>query len=206
MIKLRLLIIACSIAFNLVAQEKDSLKTQKPKYFRKEEIIHNGKRYRIHNSYLTIGGGYVLSSIRKTAQSARGVDFHFPIRKLHFQTGAMISGQSFSSNNNVQAHLGYGWRKEKNVSNLALYVGPTFFTGVKGDTASSSQFYQGFGAYVSVQAATKFSYDIGIGAEAFAEVSGIQSMIGIKFIAFFSGAYRGPKKNYNPNVRSENSK
>lgn len=206
MIKIRLLIIACIIGCNLAAQDKDSLKTERPKYFRKEEIIHNGKRYRVHNSYLTIGAGYVLSNIRKTAQNARGVDFQFPIRKLHFQTGAMISGESFSSNNNVQAHLGYGWRKEKNASNLALYIGPTFYTGVKGDTASSSQFYQGFGAYVSAQAVTKFSYDIGIGAEVFAEVSGKQSMIGIKFILFFSGAYRGPKKNYNPNVRSENSK
>jgi len=41
-----------------------------------------------------------------------------------------------------------------------------------------------------------------LGAELFGEVNYKQNLIGIKFIAFFSGAYRGAKKKVNPNVRT----
>jgi hypothetical protein len=67
-------------------------------------------------------------------------------------------------------------------------------------------YYDGWGLYLSAQAVKKLMYDIGIGIEAFGEVSEYQNSAGIKFILFFSGAYMGPKKNYNPHVRSENSK
>ncbi len=74
------------------------------------------------------------------------------------------------------------------------------------DTANTfrPEFYQGVGVYAAAQAATKLVYDIGIGAELFVELNYKQNVIGIKLFLFFSGAYRGVKKNYNPHVRSEN--
>lgn len=77
---------------------------------------------------------------------------------------------------------------------------------MEGDASSLPTFYQGVGLYGCVQAVTKFTYDIGFGGEVFGEISQKQSIIGIRLIAFFSGAYRGPKRNFNPNVRAENSK
>lgn len=180
----------------------------KTKYYRKEEILNDGKRYRKYNDYLTIGGSFFNTSLRSDGQHGVGLDFHFHIRKQYFQLGVAISGNKFLDNNQTQARLGYGFRKESAKFNLALFGGPTFFTGVYGvaDTAGTfkPEFYQGMGAYVCAQAVTKMAYDIGIGAELFAELNYKQKVVGIKFILFFSGAYRGLKKNYNPNVRSEN--
>lgn len=142
--------------------------------------------------------------MRKDVQKTIGIDYQFHIRRLYFQTGVMMSGDAFLSNNHVQAHLGYGYRIEKNTSNIAIYAGPCYFTGVEGIPGlTTASFYDGFGGYLSLQAITKFTYDIGFGAELFGEVNYKQSMGGIKFILFFSGAYRGKKGNYNPNVRSE---
>lgn len=133
------------------------------------------------------------------------MDFTFPIRRLHFQVGAGMSGDDFGSNNNIQAHVGYGLRRETKSYNLGVFAGPTVFTGVTGDPlVGLPEFYSGVGGYISGQAVMKFTYDIGIGLEIFAEANYRQVMSGFKIVLFFSGAYRGPKRNYNPNVRSEN--
>jgi hypothetical protein len=119
-----------------------------------------------------------------------------------------MSGAEFLSNNNIQGHLGYGLRKEKNTSNFAIFGGLSYFTGVIAIEDPKfgliPLYYQSAGVYFSAQAIIKFTYDIGMGVEAFGEYSPSQSSLGIKFIMFFSGSYRGPKKNFNVNVRSEN--
>jgi hypothetical protein len=159
---------------------------------------------------LTIGGSFFNSSLRSVGQQGVALDFHFHIRRQYFQTGLAISGNKFLENNQTQARFGYGYRKETAKYNLAFFGGTTFFTGVYGvaDTAGTyrPEFYQGIGIYGCAQVATKVAYDLGIGAEIFAELNYKQSVIGIKILLFFSGAYRGVKKNYNPNVRSENKK
>lgn len=195
--------------FSLQSQV-DTLPKTKVKYDRKEEILCDLKRYRKYNNYLTLGAGFLKSSIRNDLEKAIALDYHFHIRRQYFQAGVLMSGEQFTSNNNVQGHFGYGLRKEKNRSNLAVFGGLTYFTGVitVEDTAYGfiPEYYQGFGVYLSAQAITKVSYDIGFGAEAFAEYNPRQSIFGIKFVLFFSGAYTGPKKNYNPHVRPENRK
>lgn len=190
------------------AQERHELdQNNKPKYFRKEEIIYYGKRYRVHNNYLTFGPGILRSNIRSNAQKMIGIDFNFHIRMQHFQAGVLMSGEDFGSNNNVQAHLGYGKRWETKSTNFAFFAGPSYLTGVVAYNdpvlGTIPEIYTNVGIYGSVQAVTKFAFDFGIGAELFAEYSTKQTMAGIKLIAFFSGAYVGPKRNYNPNVRSE---
>ena len=132
-----------------------------------------------------------------------GIDFQFHIRRQNFQIGGMMSGNEFQSNNNLQFHVGYGYRREKKTNNLAAFIGPSYFTGVEGDSSSGAKFYDGFGLYGCIQGVTKFTYDIGLGGELFAEVNYKQKLYGFKIILFFSGAYKGNKKNFNANVRSE---
>lgn len=169
-------------------------------------MLYDGKRYRIHNNYLTLGGGFLSSSIRPAGQKAVGADFHFHVRRQNFQVGTIMSGDQFLSNNNIQFHAAYGLRRERNMTNLAAYIGPSFFTGVQGTPGvTDPTFYNGWGAYICLQAVSKFvAYDIGLGGELFAEFSEKQNIFGFKIVAFFSGSYRGVKRNYNPNVRAEN--
>lgn len=194
---------------DILAQDTTVKQGKKLDYRPKEEIIYYGKRYRIHNNYLTLGGGFLNSSIRDQSQKCAGADFVFHLREQHLQVGMMMSGDEFLSNNNVQVHLGYGYRRETHSSNLAAYIGPTWFTGVVPYTdpltgITRPDFYNGYGAYLCLQGVTKLYYDFGLGLELFGDISYKQSTFGFKIIAFFSGAYRGPKKNFNVNVRSEN--
>lgn len=173
-------------------------------YFRKEEIIYDGKLYRKHNNYLTFGPGYSSSTIRSDLQKDIGIDFNFHVRRIYFQTGVNMSGNQFLSNNNVNIVLGIGLRKENYKNNFAIYVGPTYYTGVIGIEDSLGirpQFYSGIGVYIAAQAIIKLTYDIGFGIQPYATLNTKQTQAGIKAILFFSGAYRGPKRNYNPNVR-----
>lgn len=181
-------------------------KNAKLKYYRQEEILFEGKRYRLYNNYVTLGPVLAASSIRTSSQKGIGVDFNWHIRRQYFQTGFMMSGLNFGDNNHVSGHLTAGVRKERNFYNLAAFIGPCYSYGVEGDITTGPKYYSSFGAYISAQYAVKLSYDVGIGIEAFSEVSYKQFLTGVKIIAFFSGAYRGPKRNYNPNVRAENPK
>ncbi len=143
-------------------------------------------------------------------QHGVGVDFHWHIRRQYFQTGLAISGNKLLDNNKTQIRVGYGYRKETARYNVAFFGGTTLFYGVYAvpDTGNTfrPEFFQGMGLYGSAQAATKLLYDIGIGAELFAEINYKEKIVGVKLFLFFSGAYRGLKKNYNPHVRSENKK
>ena len=193
----------------MFAQEKN-IATEKLPYDRKEEILFDGKRYKKYNHYLNIGPSFFNSSLRKVSQQGIGIDYHFNIKREYFQAGIAISGNKLLENNQTQLRLGYGYRKETGKYNLAFFGGPTIFTGVYGVQDTSGlyrpEFYQGIGAYFSAQLATKLVYDIGFGAELFSEINYKQGVIGIKLFVFFSGAYRGLKKNFNPHVRSENKK
>ena len=194
---------------NLISQEKEQpLPIMKDyPYDRKEEIINDGKRYRVHNNYLSLGGGFLSSSIRNQSQKVLGIDFQFHVRKQHFQLGSIMSGQEFRANNNVQGHIGYGYRKETKKYNLAAFAGPNYYTGVVAvsDTGGiRASLYEGFGAYFCLQGVAKLMYDFGVGVEIFGDFSKHQNIFGFKLIGYFSGAYRGPKKNYNPHVRAEN--
>lgn len=203
-------IIFLLLSFLKIQAQKDTLRPAKEKYDRKEEIIYDGKLYRKYNNYATFGAGYLGTSNRKDISKNIGVDFQFHIRRQHFQAGLNMSGSEFMSNNNVQGHLGYGFRKEKNTVNYAVVAGLSFFYGVLAIEDSTygtiPYYYSSPGVYFSAQAVTKFTYDIGIGIEGFGEYSPEQRTLGIKFILFFSGSYRGPKKNFNPHVKAENRK
>lgn len=116
-----------------------------------------------------------------------------------------MSGNDFFANNYIQAHLCYGLRKETNLTSFGIFLGPTYYTGVEGTPGVTDPIlYKGVGGYLSVQAVSKFvAYDVGLGGELFADLSIQQSIVGIKLIAFFSGAYRGKQGYFNPHVRKK---
>ncbi len=121
-----------------------------------------------------------------------------------------MSGVQYLANNNIQFHAGYGLRKETTNVNMSIFAGLTYYYGVVAvlDSAQGTipRYYQGTGIYAAAQIIKKFSYDIGAGIEIFTEYSKKQQLFGVKFVLFFSGAYKGAKQNFNPNVRSENKK
>lgn len=177
-------------------------------YDRKEEILDNNKRYRIHNNYLTVGAGFGSSSLRFSEQAIIGLDFNFHIRRQYFQAGILMSGNKFLSNNNLAGHLCYGYRKETNKYNFAFYAGPSYNEGIippkiEGTDTIAAKLFQTFGLYASIQYVFKITYDIGFGGEAFAEFNKYQTFGGVKVILFFSGAYQGKAKVYNQHVKKK---
>jgi hypothetical protein len=117
-----------------------------------------------------------------------------------------MSGINFGDNNHVSAHVGYGYRREGNTYLIGGYIGPSYSYGVEGNVGTVATFYNSYGVYAAAHIISKFIFDMGVGAEVFADISTKQSIFGVKLVAFFSGAYKGLKRNYNPNVRAENPK
>lgn len=176
------------------------------KYNRLDELIQDGKRYAIHNNYLTAGFGFAYSSVRDLEQSMIGIDYVFHIKRHHFQTGFLMSGKEFLSNNNIQGHLCYGYRIENERKNIAFFGGPSYNTGVlppvfRTTDTLPARIYDAIGFYASASYIRKITYDIGFGVEGVFEINNIQVFGGIKAILFFSGAYRGKAKIYNKHVK-----
>lgn len=169
-------------------------------YNRKEEIVYDSKRYRKYNNYLTFGFGKGYSDIRRLDQSYINVDFQFHIQRNYFQIGMFMSGDDFLRNNNIQGHIGVGYRMERNKYNLAGFVGPSYsyFVTGKTDTAGYTVpiINNVLGGYLCLQGIYKIKYDVGLGVELFADFSILQKMAGARVIFFFSGAYRGVKRGF----------
>ncbi len=177
-------------------------------------MLFKKKRYRVHNNYISGGPGLLASTIRPQTLNMIGLDFQFHIRWQHFQVGGYNSGVTSNRTSHLQGHLCYGYRYENTKYNFAVFGGPAYATGAAPvtfqknngvDTVVGVQYFD-WGFYVNCQAVKKITFDIGLGAEVFAEVSRRQTIFGIKVIAFFSGSYRGPKQATNPNVRTYHSK
>lgn len=170
---------------------------QKP-YDRKEEVIFDGKRYRVYNNWLSAGGGWAWNSYRKKDQKSVAADYNFHIRRQYFQVGAFMTGNNFTPGNNYNFHLGIGLRKETTKYNLAAFAGPSlsyYYRPLK-DTLNYdiSKLYNDFGAYMAVQAIYKIKYDVGIGAELFADYNRTQFIPGGRIVLYFSGAFRGVRR------------
>lgn len=191
-------LIVIFLLFNFVGAlaQKDTLP-----YDRKREIVYDGKRYRKYNNYLTFGVGKAYSTVRKIDQSLIGVDFQFHLMKEYFQVGFFMSGDRLLANNNIQGHVAYGLRIEKNKINFAAFIGPSysyFVTASAPDTAGKTYpiINKTLGGYVCGQFIYKFKYDVGIGIELFADISPLQQMYGGRLVIYFSGAYRGEKRGF----------
>lgn len=191
------LLIFLTFCFTWSLAQKDTLP-----FNRKKEIIYDGKRYRVYNDYLTFGAGKAYSDIRRIDQSCLNADFQFHLTKEYFQLGFFMSGDQFLRNTNLQGHLCYGYRHEKELYNLAVFVGPSYSYFVTGSTDTSGIFHvksnTTLGGYICLQGVYKIKYDVGLGIELFADISPLQKIAGARLICYFSGAYRGEKKGYKP--------
>jgi len=163
----------------------------------KEEVAFDGKRYRVHNSWLSFGAGPNYNTKWPKDEKNIGADFSFFIKQHYFRLGGFISGTDFTISNNYSIHLCYGLRKETNKYNLSAFVGPSssYFRRQLSDSTTHNlrTVYNELGAHICLEAIYKIKYDIGLGGQIFCDYNRVQMIYGVRLIAYFSGAYRGIK-------------
>lgn len=166
----------------------------------KQEIAIDGKRYRVYNSWLSLGAGAGYNSKWPKDEKNIGVDYSFHIQQYYFRLGAFMSGVDFTANNNYNLHAGVGLRKEKEKYNLSIFAGPSsaYFRRPLSDSSSYNlgNVYNEIGGYACIEAVYKIKYDVGIGGQIFCDYNNVQMVYGVRLIAYFSGAYRGVKYGY----------
>jgi hypothetical protein len=158
----------------------------------KEEIIVDGKRYRVHNNWLNVGSGEGFNTVLALPQYILNVDMNFHFHSEHIQLGTYLSGDRFLSFNNYNIHLCYGKRWEDTKRNIFVCGGPSYSYGFPFSNGRySPNIYNVYGFYAEAQYIYKLQYDLGIGLSAFADVNNRQSVGGIRVELYFSGSYRG---------------
>ncbi|GAB4131153.1 MAG: hypothetical protein Fur0041_01200 [Bacteroidia bacterium] len=176
----------------LHAQQKDSINF-------KEEIIIDGKRYRIWNNWVDFGYGAGYHSKNPRTQQAVDLNFNFRIKKYYFRFGGMLSGDEFGLWNNYQIHGGWvPFRRENENRHIAAIAALSYSTGYKFIYAGhyANDPYKEFGFYGELQYIRKVQYSVGLGAAFFVDVNAKNTITGIKLKAFLSGAYQGYAKKH----------
>lgn len=165
-----------------------------------DEVVHDNKRYRVWNNYLTFGGmpGASINSNIPTSQFAGALDFNFHIKRQYFQSGILMSGNVFGDYNNTQAHICWGKRIEKTRYHFAAYGGveySLFYFWAKDSVPQKFLFpaRSAVGAYAAVQNIWKFKYDVGIGLTLYGSYNTSRYLYGLRMEVYFSNAYRGEK-------------
>jgi hypothetical protein len=161
-------------------------------------FVVDNKKFQYYNNWLTIGGGGQQNlSYKRELGFAGGLDFNFHIKKNYFQAGTLLSGERFGSYNNYQLHLGYGKRFEDKDYHFAAFLGVSYSTGNQITMLDSTKYvkrtFNQPGLYIQGEIIKKITYDVGMGASLFIDWNQEQSMIGLRFILYFSGAYTGKK-------------
>ncbi len=159
------------------------------------QFVINNQKFRYYNNWLNIQGGVQQNiTYQRELGFAGAVDFNFHIKRQYFQLGTSITGASFNSFNNYQLHLGYGKRFEDKDYHFAAFAGLSYCTGyaLVGDSIYSRP-YDEPGLYLEGEVVKKIAYDVGFGVSLFVDWNKEQSMIGCRFIIFFSGSYQGYK-------------
>ncbi len=183
--------------YKMVEETNSSADTKKTKHIipLDSTFVINNKVFKYYNNWLTLGGG-AQQNLRYNYKLgfAGGVDFNFHLSQHYFQLGTTITGERFGFYNNYQFHLGYGKRFENKDFHAAGFIGPSYSTGYGkvGDTVYTRPYKQ-FGLYGQIEIAKKITYDVGVGAALFADYNSEQSIIGLRFLLYFSGAYKGKK-------------
>lgn len=170
------------------------------KFNPKKEIVYDGKRYRVANSWLSFGVGANYNTNWPKDEKNIAADFSFFVKQHYFRLGAFMSGTDYTAANNYSFHFCYGYRKEGQKYNLSAFVGPSasYFRRPLSDSTNYNlaQVYNAVGAYAAVEAVYKFKYDVGLGGQLFCDYNQVQMVYGARLIVYFSGAYRGIKPGY----------
>ena len=168
----------------------------KGEYDGKKEITYDGKRYRVFNNYITVGGGTEYNTYIQYTNLNLGGDFNFHIKNIYFQAGGFLAGNRFGNWNHAQVHAAIGKRFEMKKFNMAGYLGGSFSTINRPLYDSVNATYQSrslrpLGLYSAVQFTYKFKYDVGIGFTLFTDINKEQSVYGIRLELYFSSAFLG---------------
>lgn len=178
---------------------------------RKKEIIFDGKRYRVYNNWLSVGAGGNYNTKWPKDEKNIGVDFSFHIKDQYFRTGAFLSGTDYTAGNNYSFHFCYGLRKEAIKYNLSAFIGPSV-SYFRRPLSDSTEFglqpilttvYNRVGGYAAIEAVYKFKYDVGLGGQIFCDINQVQMVYGVRFIVYFSGAYRGVNPGYRGRIKKK---
>lgn len=161
-------------------------------------FVTNNKKFQYYNNWLTGGaGGQQNLTYKRELGFAGGLDFNFHLKQQYFQAGTMLSGVRFGSYTNYQFHLGYGKRFEDKDYHFAAFIGLSYAWGTQVIQVDSIKYirrpYSQPGIYIQAEVVKKITYDVGAGFSLFADWNKEQSMIGLRFILYFSGAYTGKK-------------
>ncbi len=183
--------------YKAVEEKKQSIETSKRKRqipIDSEFVIKNN-RFRYYNNWITIGGGFQQNlTYKRSLGFAGGLDFNFHVKQHYLQTGILVTGENYNFLTNYQFHLGYAKRFEDKDVQFVIAVGPTISSGYAkvGDTTYTRHYVEP-GLYLQGDVIKKIKYDVGIGASLFADWNQEQTIVGLKFILYFSGSYKGKK-------------
>ncbi|HEX7413567.1 MAG TPA: hypothetical protein VF411_05930 [Bacteroidia bacterium] len=115
-------------------------------------------------------------------------------RKNYFQVGGLVSGPGLGITNCLEVHACWGYRFERYNYMWAAYGGPSYTGGYVPKDNTSQLSFRAIGAYAAFQYFYKARFDYGVGFTAFVDYNTTQILSGIRLELFFSGAYRGLKK------------
>ncbi len=164
------------------------------------EFVMDNKKFRYYSKWFTIGAGVQQNvTYERKLGFTGGADLNFHIKRNYYQAGLEITGEDIRAYTNYELHLGYGWRYEDKDVHFSAFVGPSYSTGYGkvqiNDTLSAyTRKYSEFGLYSQVEIVKKIAYDVGIGAALFGDWNQEQTIIGLRGIIYFSGSYRGKKR------------
>src|SRR4051812_16163609 len=156
------------------------------------EFVIDNKRFQYYNNWINIGIGTQQNLTYGIGLGFAGsADFSFHVNRYYFQIGGQLTGLHLGSYNNYQVHLGYGKRFEDKDVHVAGFAGLSYSTGYGRDSDSTyNRPYSRAGVYIEGEIVKKISYDIGLGGSLFADWNKEQSMIGARFVVYFSGSFR----------------
>ncbi len=161
-------------------------------------VVDNNKFQYINNWFCFGGGVQQNLTYKRPLGFVGGADLNFHIKRNYFQVGALITGRSFAHYNNYQIHFGYAKRFEDHDYHFAAAAGISYSAGFQtiiiDSVTSTYRSYDRAGLYIQGEVIKKVTYDVGLGVCLFADWNKEQSMIGLKFLMYFSGAYTGKKQ------------
>ncbi len=183
--------------YKAVEEKKTVIKKKKSKSLDSIFVIDN-KKFQYYNNWLSFGGGVQQNlTYKRGLEFAGGVDLNFHIKRNYFQAGALITGKRFAHYNNYQLHFGYVRRYEDTDFHFAAAMGISYSTGFQVEPVDSvktyNRYYNQPGLYIQGEVIKKITYDVGMGACLFADWNKEQSMMGLRFTLYFSGAYTGKR-------------
>lgn len=185
--------------YKAIDEKKTGIAASKKKQKLPDSIfIIDNKKFQYYNNWLTGGAGWQQNlTYKRELGFAGGIDFNFHFKHNYFQSGVMVSGLRLSSYNNYQLHLGYGKRFEDKDYQFSAFIGASYSIGTQVTQIDSIKYvrknYSQPGIYLQGEIVKKITYDVGAGFSMFADWNKEQSMIGLRIILYFSGAYIGKK-------------